>query len=186
MTTITKLLAAGAAVAALAFAAPAAAQFFPGYPGYGYPGGAMPGYGPGYGYPGYGTGYNVPGGSRIAASQCRVAVQQRLGGYSAYGYAGGYAAVPRINSVELRPEGGYRVRGFVSTGGYGGGLMPFTCRTDARGLVVSVGFNNRDRDGDYDRDDYYGNGYNGNGYYGNGYYGSDPNNPYAVYGYSRY
>lgn len=180
MTTITKLLAAGAALAGFAVAAPAAAQFFPGYPGYGYPGASMPGYGyPGYGYQGYGNGYNVPGGSRIAASQCRAAVQQRLGGYGgygAYGYAGGYGpAVPRINSVELRPEGGYRVRGIVSTGGYAGGVTGFTCRTDPRGLVINIGFNNRYRGEDYDRDDY-----------GNGYYGSDPNNPYAVYGYSRY
>lgn len=181
MRTITKLLAAGAAVAALGVAAPATAQFFPAYPGYGYPGVPVPGYaGPGYGYSGYGNGYGVPGGSRVAARQCTAAVQQRLGGYGAYGYAGGYgAAIPRINSIELAPEGGYRVRGFVATGGYAGGMSGFTCRTDPRGLVINVGFSNRYRGEDYDRDDY------GNGY-GNGYYGSDPNNPYAIYGYSRY
>lgn len=188
MRTITKCLAAGAAIAALASAAPAAAQFFPGYgaPGYGYPGYGYPGYGyPGYGYGaggvigsiinsvtgrGYGGyGYNTPGGGRVAASQCTVAVQQRLGGYG-YAYGGGAGRVLSINSVEIRGNGGYTVRGLASAAGYGGGRTPFVCHTDPRGLVMNVDFNT---------------GYYGNGY-GNPYYGSDTNNPYSVYGYSRY
>lgn len=183
MKAITMFLAGGAAIAALAGAAPASAQV---YPGYGYPGYGAPGYGaPGYGYPGYGGyGYNVPGGSRVAASQCTAAVQQRLGGgYGGYGYAYGGGAGGRvlgITSVEIRSDGGYRVRGTATQGayGYGGGAIGFTCRTDPRGFVTGVAFNNG-----------YNNRYPGNGYYGNGYYGSnyaDPNNPYSVYGYSRY
>lgn len=183
MRTITKCLAAAAGIAALGAAAPAAAQYFPGYgyPGYGYPGYGYPGYGAGGvigsiinsvtggGYGGYG--YNVPGGSRIAASQCTAAVQQRLGGYG-YAYGGGYGRVLSINSIEIRGNGGYTVRGLASGAGYARGAMPFTCRTDPRGFVTHVGFNG--------------------GYYGNGYnrvapaYGSTIDNPYAVYGYSRY
>jgi hypothetical protein len=181
MKAITKFLAGGIAVAALAAAAPAAAQYFPGYPSYGYPG-------YGYGYPGYGTGnvlgsiinsvtggyggygYNVPGGSRIAASQCTAAVQQRLGGYG-YGYGVGGRALS-IDSVEITSGGGYRVRGVAAAGGYGyaGGNVGFSCRTDPRGFVVDVRINN---------------GYYGNGY-GNVYQRSPYDNPYEVYGYQRY
>jgi len=179
MRTITKCLAAAAGFAALGAAAPAAAQFYPGYPGYGYPGYGYPGYGAGGvigsiinsvtggGYGGYGA-YNVPGGSRIAASQCTAAVQQRVGGYA---YNGG--RVLSINSVEIRGNGGYTVRGLASLG-YAG-ATPFTCRTDPRGFVMHVGFNGGGRN--------YGNGYN---VAPNPYYGSNTNNPYAVYGYSRY
>jgi hypothetical protein len=185
------MLAGGAAIAALAASAPAAAQY---YPGYGYPGYNYPGYGyPGYGYGGGGVvgsivnsvtggyggyGYNVPGGSRIAVSQCSAAVQQRLGGgyggYGAYGYGGGGGGrILGITSVEIRSNGGYKVRGTASSGGYayGGGALGFTCRTDPRGLVTDVDLNSG----------YYGNGYG----YGNGYYGQNYN-PYSVYGYQRY
>jgi hypothetical protein len=188
MKTITKCLAAAAGIAALGIAAPAAAQYYPGYgyPGYGaggiigsiinsVAGGGYGGYGAYGGYGGYGA-YNVPGGSRIAASQCSAAVQQRLGGYG-YAYGGGYGRVLSINSVEIRGSGGYTVRGLASAAGYAGGAMPFTCRTDPRGFVTHVGFNSGYANG------YYGNGYNVNA---NPYYGSNYNNPYAVYGYSRY
>ena len=123
------VLAGGAAIAALAASAPAAAQY---YPGYGYPGYGYPGYGYGGGVVGSvinsvtggygGYGYNVPGGSRIAVSQCSAAVQQRLGGgYGGYGYGGGYGGGGRIlgiTSVEIRSNGGYKVRGTASSGGY--------------------------------------------------------------------
>ena len=188
MKAFTKFLAGGVAIAALAGAAPAAAQYYPGYgyPGYGY---GYPGYGygggnvigsiinsvTGGGYGGYG--YNVPGGSRIAASQCTAAVQQRLGGYGGYGYPGAYGGgrVLGINSIEVRSNGGYKVRGVAAGGGYayGGGTVGFSCRTDPRGFVVDVDFNNG----------YYGNGY-ANGY--NGYYGANSYNPYSQYGYVRY
>ena len=176
MKAVTMFLAGGAAIAALASAAPASAQY---YPGYGYPGYGYPGYGAGGvigsiinsvtgGYGSYG--YNVPGGSRIAASQCTAAVQQRLGGGYGYAYGGG-GRVLGITSIDIRGDGGYRVRGTASQGGYGygAGAVGFTCRTDPRGFVRSVAFNN---------------GYEGNGYYGSNY--TDPYNPYSVYGYSRY
>ncbi|MGE5064069.1 MAG: hypothetical protein ACM3IG_08390 [Myxococcales bacterium] len=177
MRAITKFLAGGVAIAALAGAAPAAAQY---YPGYGYPGYGYPGYGGGIdqvisqvfgggygGYGGYGAygGYNVPGGSQVAANQCSAAVQQRLGGYGAYGYAGVNRGIG-IQSVEIRSNGGYKVRGVASG-------VQFTCRTDPRGFVTDVDVNNG----------YYGQGY-GNPYYGSGY--NNPYNPYAVYGYQRY
>jgi len=185
MRAITKFLAGGVAIAALACAAPAAAQYYPGYgyPGYGY---GYPGYGYGGGgigqvinqvfgggYGGYGVyGYNVPGGSQVAANQCSASVQQRLGGYGAYGYAGANRGIG-IQSVEIRSNGGYKVRGVANAGGYGGAAVQFTCRTDPRGLVTDVDVNNG----------YYGQGY-GNPYYGSNY--NNPYNPYAVYGYQRY
>jgi hypothetical protein len=75
-----------------------------------------------------------------------------------------------IQSVEIRSNGGYKVRGTASAGGYGAGGVQFTCRTDPRGFVTDVDVNS---------------GYYGNGYYGNGYMGA-PYNPYSVYGYQRY
>jgi hypothetical protein len=187
MKAITNFVVGGVAIAALASAAPAAAQYYPGYgsqygadPGYGYPGygmGNLPGpitnginggYG-NYGYGNYGYGNNVPGGSQVAASQCTAAVQQRLG-YGGYGYGAGYSRGVSVNSVEIRNGGGYRVRG-VAAGGYGGAAVEFNCRTDPRGLVVDVDLN----------DGRYGNGYNGNGYYGSNYA-----DPYSAYGYHRY
>ena len=174
MRAITKLLAAGAAIAAFGAAAPAAAQYYPGY-GYGY---GNPGYGYGYGgvvgsivnsvtrpYGGYG--YNQPGGSQVAASQCSAAVQQRLG-YGGYGYGASYGRGVSVNSIEIRSGGGYRVRG-VAAGGYGGAVR-FNCRTDPRGFVVDVDL---------------GSGYGGYGY-SNGYPGSGYADPYAAYGYHRY
>src|SRR5437763_5924868 len=94
MLAITKFLAGGVAIAALAGAAPAAAQYYPGYGspyGYGY-GGNVVGQvinqvlGGGYGY--NGNGMN----SQAAVSQCVGAVQARLnGGSVGYGY-NGYAS----------------------------------------------------------------------------------------------
>jgi hypothetical protein len=192
MRAITKILAVGVAMAALSAAAPAAAQYYPGYGGgYGY--GSPYGYGygnggvigsiingvtGGYGYNGYngynGYGYNVPGGSRIAVSQCSAAVQQRLGGYT-YGYGAGAGRVLSINSVEIRSNGGYKVRGVATGGGYGyaGGALSFSCRTDPRGFVTSVDLANGS----------YGNGYGAYGNYGN--YGYNPYD-YSQYGYRRY
>ena len=66
MKAITKFLAGGVAIAALAVAAPASAQFFPGmgFPGFGY---GNSGYG-GYGY------NNVPGDYAIATASAGVHV----------------------------------------------------------------------------------------------------------------
>lgn len=159
MKAITKFLAGGVAIAALASAAPAAAQYYPGY-GYGYPG---YGYGTGgvigqiinsvtggYGYNGYAPyGYNPN--SQMVVNQCANAVQARLsGGYNGYGYNGynGYGAgrVLGISRVEARSSGGLTVRGVATTGRYGGyGYTPnspvdlvWKCRTDYRGLIVDI------------------------------------------------
>jgi hypothetical protein len=143
MRALTKILAGGAFVAALVSAAPASAQYYPGY-GYGYGGGGnvigqvlnqVLGGGVGYGgygnYGGYG-GYGV-GNQQAAVSQCAAAVQQRLGGgYGGYGYNGGYGGygnngynggggrVLGISRVEPRSGGGVTVRGVASSGGYAG------------------------------------------------------------------
>ena len=66
MRTMTKFLAGAAGLAAIATAAPAAAQYYPyGYSGYAYPA---------YGYNAYNYGVNP----NVAAQQCTAAVQSRL------------------------------------------------------------------------------------------------------------
>jgi hypothetical protein len=171
MSAITKILAGGAAIAALASAAPAAAQYYPGY-GYGYGGNPIGqvinqvfggGYG-GYGYGGYGVN------SQAVVNQCAAAVQARLvqhsyGGYG-YGYGYGAARVLGISRLEPRGDGGIRVRG-IATSGSGAPDLTFSCKTDGRGFIRDV-----DVDPAYRS-------------YGNGY---SPYNPYdySQYGYRRY
>ncbi len=119
-------------------AAPAAAQYYPGY-GYSQPGNIIgqvlqsvlnP-----YGSQ-YGRGYGVN--PQMAAQQCSAAVQQRLsaqynagygyGGYGGYGSPYGYnnaysnARVLGITRVEQRSSTTTRVRGYATSGqAYGGG-----------------------------------------------------------------
>ena len=104
MKAVTKFLVGGVGLAALAGAAPAAAQYYPGY-GYGYGnpyGGNVVGQvlnqvlGGGDGYNGYGAN------SQAAVNQCAAAVQARLGGgYGGYGYNGyGGGRVVGISRVE--------------------------------------------------------------------------------------
>jgi len=193
MRALTKILAGGVFVAALVSAAPAAAQYYPGYgnPGYGYGGGGNVigqvlnqvlggGYG-GYGNNGYGYGNN----SQAAVSQCAAAVQQRLGGgyngygYNGYGYNGGYAngggRVLGINRVEPRSNGGLTVRGVATSGQYAGYAyggqgqadLTFKCKVDYRGYVSDI---------DLKRTNNYGSNYNQ----------YNQNNPYSAYGYRRY
>lgn len=145
MTAITKFLAGGVAIAALASAAPAAAQYYPGggY-GYGYGGGgdiigqvinSVIGGGLGSNPYGYNQGYNQgyaqnPYGrygqmGQYAINQCMGAVQQRLNGgyansgYGAYGYQQqqhGRARVLGVSDVEQRANGGLSVRGVANSG----------------------------------------------------------------------
>jgi hypothetical protein len=178
MTAITKVLAGGVAIAALASAAPAAAQYYPGYGGYGYPyGGNVVGQvlnqvlGGGYGYNGYGAN------SQVAVNQCAGAVQQRLNGsyggygYNGYGYRGG--RVLGISRVEPRNNGGLTVRGVASSGRYAAygyanqGQVDLTwkCKVDYRGYVSDI---------DIDR---VGRSYN---------YGNYTPYDYSQYGYRRY
>lgn len=147
MKALTKVLAGGIGLAALAGAAPAAAQYYPGY-GYG-------GYGQGYNYgQGYGYGYNqgglaavidqILGGNRYAygvdqrmlVNRCIAAVtndiQRRYAGqrygypygygaYGAYGYAGS-ARVLGITDID-RDRRELQVRGVATANanmaGYG-------------------------------------------------------------------
>jgi hypothetical protein len=184
MRTLAKFLAGGVAAAALVSAAPAAAQYYPGY-GYGSSGvvgsiinsvlgGGYGGYGGGYGYSpyGYGGGYGGYGmNSQALVSQCTSAVQARLArnSYSGYGYGGyGYAGarVLGVSTIEPRGDGGLRIRG-VATSGTGGADLTFSCKTDYRGFI---------RDVDIDRN---------NGAYGYGYSTYNPYD-YSQYGYRRY
>ena len=146
MSAMTKFLAGAAGLAALVgFAAPAAAQYYPGYPGSGYGNnnvvGAIIGqvlgnsrygnypYG-NYGYNQYGNyGYNQYGNQNIAVDQCARAVEARIGGnrggYYGYGnvpYGGGYGynqgyggPVLGITKVD-RKNYGMKVHGVASSG----------------------------------------------------------------------
>jgi hypothetical protein len=191
---MTKILAGGVVAAALFTAAPAAAQYYPGYPGYGSPYGGNPVgqvlnqvLGGGYGQNGYGYGAN----NQVAVNQCVAAVQQRLsGGYGnlpGYGSYSGYSYYPYQNAypggrvlgisrVEPRSGGGLTVRGVASSGSYAGAYgsqqqpdLTFKCKSDYRGYVTDI-------DVERARSNY---GYNYTPYNG---YGTD----YSAYGYRRY
>ena len=168
MTAITKFLAGGVAIAALASAAPAAAQYYPGG-GYGYGGGGdiigqvlntviggglgQNSYGYNQGYYGqnpYNQGYGQnPYGrygqmGQIAINQCMGAVQKRLnGGYASSGYNNGYGG------YQQQQYGGARVLGVSDVEQRANGGL------SVRG-VANSGRNNGYAYG-------YGNGYNGQG-----------------------
>jgi hypothetical protein len=164
MKAVTKILAGGIGFAALASAAPAAAQYYP-----------APGYGYGYNnnvvgqvlgqilnpQGGYNYGYqNHAGNDRYLIDRCAAAVQQRVGaqygGYQrygqpyGYGYNNGYAnaRILGITSVERRNKG-LRVRGVATAGagyaGYNGqygynqaGELAFKCNVDYRGRITDI------------------------------------------------
>jgi hypothetical protein len=157
MTLMTKFLAGGAGLAALAMAAPASSQYPYGYNSYGYSnyGSASP----------YGYGYGID--TQTAANQCTAAVQNRL--YTRTGLSGiigqllgAYGCSGRVLSItQVRPDryGGVRVRGLASSGryayspyGYGayGALgynyqadLSFRCDVDANGYVRNIDINRR-------------------------------------------
>ena len=154
MTIMTKFLVGAASVAALATAAPAAAQYYPGY-SYGAP------YGNAYGY------YNND--SQVLAQRCTAAVQQRLSYRS--GNSGGIlgalfgintATQGRVlNVTQVTPNRGtVRVRGLATSGRamaynpYGAGYygssayayqpdLSFKCDIDYRGNVRDIDINRR-------------------------------------------
>ena len=144
MTMMSKFLIGSAGLAALAAAAPSAAQY-----GYAYPRGYNTyGYGQSYGYSPYAMN------TAVATSQCPAAVQQRL--YSRNGLAGilgslvgAYGTTGRVLSVtRVTPSGsGVRVRGLASSGRYGYGYnaadLSFRCDVDYRGYVRNVDINRR-------------------------------------------
>lgn len=179
MRAITKFLAGGVAIAALTAAAPAAAQYYPGYsyPGYGY-GGNVVGQvlndvlGNGYG--------NYGANSQVAVNQCAAAVQSRLSGYNGYGYVNSGARVLGISRVEPRSNGELVVRGVANSGRYGiygyNGYnnqaqvdLTWKCRVDYRGFVRDVDINRAQTNYGYGAYTPYNNGYN-----------------YSQYGYRRY
>jgi hypothetical protein len=169
------VIAGGVAAAALMSAAPAAAQYYPGY-GNPYGGGNVIGQvlnqvlGGGYG----GYGYNQYNQQAIV-NQCAAAVQQRLnggngyGGYGAYGnpyggyngYGNGNARVLGISRVEPRSSGGLTVRGVASSGmyagnGYGYGYagqgqvdLTWKCKTDYRGFISDIDIDRVNRSNSY-------------------------------------
>jgi hypothetical protein len=170
-----KFLAGGVAIAALASAAPAAAQYYPGY-GYGNPYGGNAVGQVLNGVLGNGYGNN----SQLAVNQCAAAVQSRLsGGYGYNGYGDNGARVLGISRVEPRSNGELLVRGVANSGRYGasayGGQgqvdLTWKCRVDYRGFVRDIDINRAQSN--------YGYGYN-NGY--TPYNGND----YSQYGYRRY
>ena len=190
MRAITKFLAGGVAIAALASAAPAAAQYYPGY--------GSPGYGYGNPYGGnvigqvlngvLGNGYGNYGvNSQVAVNQCAAAVQQRLSGgygyngygYNGYGNAGGGARVLGISRVEPRSNGEVLVRGVANSGRYAYGYngqgqidLTWKCKVDYRGFIRDIDIDRAQRNYGYS------NGYSGNY--------TPYNNDYSQYGYRRY
>ena len=134
MKAVMKILAGGVGLAALASAAPAAAQY---YPGYGQPNvlGQVLNQVLGGGYGGYGIN------PQVAVQRCAAAVEQRInqryrsaytpyGGYGGYGgynngYAQGGARVLGVTSVERRSSNGLRVRGVATANGYATGYSPY-------------------------------------------------------------
>jgi len=145
MSAKTKILTGAAGLAALVgFAAPAAAQYYPGQ-GYGYPGygygynnnnvvGAIVNSIIGYGRYPYGNyGYNSYANQSVAIDQCARAVEARLSGYNGY-Y--GYGNVPYGGQY-----GGYgnRYGGYGYNNGYGaGGRVQGITRVDRKSYGLKV------------------------------------------------
>jgi hypothetical protein len=121
MRIMTKMLAGAAGLAAIAAAAPASAQY---YPGYSYPAYSQPyGYNQPYAYGGDAYGVNAA----TAAQQCTAAVQSRLYNRTSLGQIlGSLIGVPvsptgRVLSVtqETRSRnGGMHLRGLATSGRY--------------------------------------------------------------------
>jgi hypothetical protein len=135
MTNLVKFLSGTAAAAALTvgFAAPAAAQYYPGTGGTGnvivgavldslLRGGLSGGYGtygaPYGGYGQYGGGYNQVS-ERYLIDQCARATEQRLNYQSGNGYGGGFRVV-QVDRLERTAKGNLRVYGAASNAAYQG------------------------------------------------------------------
>jgi hypothetical protein len=159
MTALSALLGGGFA-ALIVIAAPATAQYYPGYANPYW--GNVPGPG-GYGY----------GASRqIAINQCATAAQARLGAY-------GGGRVLGISDAVRRPDGGITVRGVATSGRYAYGYsysygygtpapadLSWRCWTDFRGYIQDVTI--------------------GRASYGYGYNYTPWNDDYSQFGYRRY
>ena len=144
MTMMTKILAGAAGLAAIATAAPSAAQYYQTQP-----------YGHGYGYRYNNYGYRMN--ANAAVQQCTSAVQNRL--YSRGGaggilgaLVGSYGSAGRVLSVtRVDPNrSSVRVRGLASSGryaygygGYGAADLSFKCDVDYRGYIRDIDINRR-------------------------------------------
>ena len=144
MKVLTKLIAGGVGLAALATAAPAAAQYYPQqpYPNYGYgnqnPVGQIIGQILGYGRYPYGNyGYNQYANQSSAVDQCARAVEARLNGYQGYygynnvpygggynnryGYNNGYGGGGRVQGITRVTQKSYGLKVYgVASSGYNG------------------------------------------------------------------
>ena len=154
MVAVSKLLTAGVGVAALVgAAAPAAAQYYPGYGGGGNVVGQVLNQVLGGGNR-YSYGNNN---SQYAVQRCAAAVEQRINRNQSRGYGYGYGygnpygyaqgRVLGVTSVERRSNG-LRVRGVATANaqaaGYGGygyqpqGELRFKCNVDYRGYIRDI------------------------------------------------
>ena len=124
MTTMTKILAGGAGLAALASAVPATAQF------------------------------SIPNRGQMAVDQCTAAVQNRLNLRNAYGGAGGrVVAVTRVNQrgsrIQVRGLASRNAYGPYGVGLYGmlgasrAADLTFRCSVDHYGRVRDLDINRR-------------------------------------------
>ena len=140
--TMAKILMSGVGFAALASAAPAAAQYYQ----YANP------YGNAYGY-GYGMN------SQAAVNRCTAAVQNRLNYRTAYnnGYYGAYNTGRVLNVTRVDPNrSSIRVRGLATSGRVANGLnlfgllgsnyradLSFACTVDYNGRIRDIDINRR-------------------------------------------
>ena len=135
--TMAKILIGTAGLAALASAAPSAAQYYP--------------YGNAYGY-----GYGID--SQAAVNRCTAAVQNRLSYQTAYNnYYGAYNTGRVLNVTRVVPtSNSIRVRGLATSGRVSNGLnlfgllgsnyradLSYACTVDYRGRVRDIDINRR-------------------------------------------
>ena len=155
MKAVSLILAGGVGLAALASAAPAAAQYYPAPPAYGYPSYGYPGYGTGYNnnnvvgqvigqilgygrYPYANYGYNQYQNQSAVVDQCARAVEARLNGYRGRFY--GYGNVPYGNGYGYNGGYGYnRGYGYNQYNGYNaGGRVQGVTRVDPKPYGLKV------------------------------------------------
>ena len=135
--TMAKILIGTAGLAALASAAPSAAQYYP--------------YGNAYGY-----GYGID--SQAAVNRCTAAVQNRLSYQTAYNnYYGAYNTGRVLSVTRVVPtSNSIRVRGLATSGRVSNGLnlfgllgsnyradLSYACTVDYRGRVRDIDINRR-------------------------------------------
>ena len=136
--TMAKILIGGVGFAALASAAPSAAQYYP--------------YGNAYGYDNYGIN------SQAAVNRCTAAVQNRLSYRAAYNnYYGAYNTGRVLSVTRVDPNRkSIRVRGLATSGRVNNGLnlfgllgsnyradLSYSCTVDYRGRVRDIDINRR-------------------------------------------